>query len=73
MATRKKTAPETEEQKAGGEESPKKQSKAAAKPVTARAIAPQPKKSGKLVKKDKHRLPRKEKKRAKKALLTTAP
>lgn len=61
MATRKKAEPE--------KEAPKEAAKAVAAPSVA---TPPKKKIGKLVKKAKQRLPRKEKKQAKKKLLSSA-
>ncbi len=66
MATRKKAEAEKEQPKeAAVKESPKA--------VKAPNATPPKKKIGKLVKKDKKRLPRKEKKQAKKKLLNSAP
>jgi hypothetical protein len=82
MATRKKAdqVKEPEKEPAGGEML-QKAAKAigsalgtiATKTGIAHAEAPAPKKSGKLVKKAKQRLPRKAKKQAKKRLLNAAP
>jgi hypothetical protein len=66
MATRKKADAEKEQPKeAAVQESPKA--------APAPKATPPKKKVGKLVKKDKKRLPRKEKKQAKKKLLNSAP
>ena len=77
MATKKKTEQEKE---AAGEETLQKAAKAIGSAIGAIAVktgiahAPAPaKKIGKLVKKAKKRLPRKEKKLAKKKLLKSAP
>jgi len=78
MATKKKAPPENEQPKeAAGEETLKKAAKAIGSAVGAIAVktgiahpeTPPKKKVPKLVKKDKKRLPRKEKKQAKKNLL----
>lgn len=69
MATKKKAEAEKQSPKeAAGEETPKK----AAKTVTAPARTNPKKKIGKLQKKVKQRLPRKEKKQAKKKLFSSA-
>ena len=80
MATRKKAESEKEQPKeAAGEEVLQKAAKAIGSALGKMAVKTgiahaegKPKKSGKLVKKAKQRLPRKEKKLAKKKLLSSA-
>jgi len=79
MATRKKAEPEKEAPKeAAGEEILQKAAKAIGSALGTMAVktgiaTPPKKKIGKLVKKNKTRLPRKEKKKAKKKLLKAQP
>ena len=80
MATRKKAEPEKEQpNEAAGEEILQKAAKAIGSALGTMAVKTgiahpaAPKKKGKLVKKAKARLPRKEKKQAKKKLLNPAP